>query len=525
MMLRMRTFGFLLLVCAYASLSPVWSLEPQLDHNSLGQQDRRNVLIMVGDDFGLQAPFYGNEVCKTPNLNKLAEKSLILEHAFTSVSSCSPSRSTILTGLPQHENGMYGLHHAVHHFQSFDGVQSLPVILNKTKNIRAGIIGKKHVGPEYVYPFDYSKTEENNPILQVGRNITYMNELAREFLDMYSKENFLLYVGFHDPHRCGHEDPQYGQFCENFGDGSPGMGVIADWKPVTYDPSEVVVPYYLPDTPATRADLASMYRTISRLDQGVGLMLKALEDYNVLNNTLIIFTSDNGIPFPCGRTNLYEPGMVEPMLVSSPFSSSRWGDKSNALVGMTDIVPTVLDWFGIPYPNYTLPGRINRITLDGRSLLPLLEEEPSSGWDVVHASHNLHEVTMYYPMRVIRTKKYKLIHNLNYKMPFGIDQDFFISPTFQDLLNRTLKGEDTHWYKTLDEYYYRKEWEMFNIVTDPHELKNLAGNPDYAEVFNTLKEELLGWQYYTNDPWYCSPGGVWEVKDNSATCMSMHNGV
>ena len=489
-------------------------------------QDSRNVLIMVADDFGLQTSFYGDSVCETPNLNSLAQKSLVMERAFTSVSSCSPSRSTILTGLPQHENGMYGLHHSVHHFQSFDGVQSLPIILNKTGNIRTGIIGKKHVGPDYVYPFDYSKTEENYPITQIGRNISLIKELAREFLDMYSKGRFLLYIGFHDPHRCGAENPQYGQFCENFGDRSPGMGVIPDWKPITYDPSDVVAPYFVPNTPVARADLAAMYKTISRLDQGVGLMLKALEDYNVLNNTLIIFTSDNGIPFPSGRTNLYEPGMIEPYMVSSPYSKSRWGDKSSALVGNTDIVPTVLDWFGLPYPNYTLPGRPNRITLMGKSLLSLLDKEPTTGWDVVYASHNLHEVTMYYPMRVIRTKQMKLIHNLNYKMPFGIDQDFFISPTFQDLLNRTLEGNDTHWYKTLDEYYYREEWEMFDVIADPKELKNLAKDPEYRDVFNTLRQELLGWQYYTNDPWYCSPGGVFENKGiypSSGVCLSMHN--
>ena len=79
---------------------------------------------------------------------------------------------------------------------------------------------------------------------------------------------FFLYVAFHDPHRCSHEQPQYGVFCENFGNGLPGMGLIPDWKPVVYQPSDIIVPYFIPDTEAARIDLAAQYTTISRLDQG-----------------------------------------------------------------------------------------------------------------------------------------------------------------------------------------------------------------------------------------------------------------
>ena len=145
---------------------------------------------------------------------------------------------------------MYGLHHNVHHFNVFDKVKSLPNILAQ-KNIKTGIIGKKHVGPEKVFKFDYSQTEENNPINQVGRNITKIKHLVRNFLHLYSQNEFLLYVAFHDPHRCGHTNPELGVFCEKFGDD----GSIPDWKPVYYDPKEVVVPIGVPDTPAARQTL------------------------------------------------------------------------------------------------------------------------------------------------------------------------------------------------------------------------------------------------------------------------------
>ena len=93
----------------------------------------------TGDDAGFESQVYNNTVCKTPNINALARKSVIFKHAFTSVSSCSPSRSAILTGLPQHQNGMYGLENSVHHFVSFDQVRSLPIIL-KNADIRTGLL-------------------------------------------------------------------------------------------------------------------------------------------------------------------------------------------------------------------------------------------------------------------------------------------------------------------------------------------------------------------------------------------------
>ena len=79
---------------------------------------------------------------------------------------------------------------------------------------------------------------------------------------------FFLYVAFHDPHRCGHTNPEYGEFCEKFGNGEKGMGYIPDWKPQYYNPDEILVPYFIPNTTQARKDIAAQYTTISRLDQG-----------------------------------------------------------------------------------------------------------------------------------------------------------------------------------------------------------------------------------------------------------------
>ncbi|XP_028830087.1 N-sulfoglucosamine sulfohydrolase [Denticeps clupeoides] len=493
------------------------------------QARRRNVLLIVADDAGFETEVYNNSVVRTPHLRALSERSLIFQKAFTSVSSCSPSRSTILTGLPQHQNGMYGLHQGYHHFSSFDGVRSLPLLLQKA-NIHTGIIGKKHVGPGPVYPFDFAYTEENNSVLQVGRNITRIKLLVQKFLRSHKEEAeseggeerpFFLYVAFHDPHRCGHSQPQYGAFCEKFGNGESGMGCIPDWKPEYYTPDQVKVPYFIPDTAAARADLASLYTTVSRLDQGIGLVLKELKEAGFENDTLVIYSSDNGIPFPNGRTNLYGSGVAEPMLVSSPEHKQRWGQSSQSYVSLLDITPTILDWFSIPYPSYSLTGG-PLVQLTGRSLLPVLSSEQP--WSTVYGSQSLHEATMYYPMRSLYKGPYRLLHNLNHLMPFPIDQDFYVSPTFQDLLNRTQTGQPTGWFKTLKSYYYRERWELFHTTLDPTESHNLASDMAHAALFEEMKAQMVKWQWATSDPWVCAPDAVLESRMDPV-CRPLYNGL
>ncbi|XP_017774623.1 PREDICTED: N-sulphoglucosamine sulphohydrolase [Nicrophorus vespilloides] len=479
--------------------------------------ETRNVLLIVADDGGFEMGTYRNKIVQTPNLDALAKNSLIFNNAYTSVSSCSPSRAALLTGTPSHQNGMYGLHQGEHHFNSFDDMRSLPKIL-KDNQIKTGIIGKKHVGPGDVFPFDYSQTEENNSILQVGRNITHIKNLAREFLSNVTQP-FFLYVAFHDPHRCGHTNPEYGEFCQRFGNGEEDMGSIPDWSPIHYVPEQIELPYFMPDTMEARKDVAAQYITISRLDQGVGLLLQELKNAGHSNDTLVIYTSDNGIPFPNGRTNLYDSGIAEPMFISSPSHKERKGKVTYSLASLLDITPTVLDWFDINEGN-----SINN-NLTGRSLLPLLIKEPQDrSKEIVFASHNLHEVTMYYPMRAARTQRYKLIHNINYNAPFPIDQDFFLSPTFQDLLNNTRTNQPTYWYKTLKKYYRRPEWELFDLKKDPEELNNVAGKESFKEIYEDLKGRLHEWQKVTKDPWLCAPHAVYEDKGdykNEPQCLSL----
>ena len=193
-----------------------------------------------------------------------------------------------------------------------------------------------------------------------------------------------------------------------------------------------------------------------------------------------------------------------------------------------DLVPTVLDWFGIDYPRYKIFRHDRPVQLTGKSLLPVLTEEPGVDWDYVYASHSLHEITMYYPIRAVRNSRFKLIHNLNYRMPFPIDQDFYFSSTFLDILNRTAHRKPTKWFTTIERYYYRDQWELYDLVQDPNELHNVINRQKYASVLVDLKKRLKDWQNQTFDPWICSPGGVLDDKGRhlgNPQCSPLLNGL
>ena len=487
------------------------------------------------DDLGLEASVSGmNTDCRTPNLDKLASRSVNFRQARTTVSSCSPSRAALLSGLPSHQNGMYGLHHDIHHYNSFDDVQSISNVLKHTiPTLNSGLIGKKHVGPPEVFKFDFEVTEDHHSILQIGRNITLIAQLVQEFLAESTKvspstnatEPFFLYVGLHDAHRCGHSHSEYGPFCETFGIN----GTIPDWTPTMYDSQNLTVPEWMPDTAATRGDLAAQYQTISRLDQGVGLILNILESFGVLNETLVIFSSDNGSPFPNGRTNVYEPGLRVPLLLSNPNEQMRWGsmDDTNR-VTLLDIFPTLMDWFQIKPFSYKINNKMTKFT--GSSLMPLirnfntLKEQSTNVQRYTYASHVTHEATMNYPMRSVTDHFFnlKLIQNLNFWAPFPIDQDFYLSPTFQNLLFRTRDGVRLNWLKSLKGYYYRPEFECFDLNNDTNEIYNTFS-------VQTIECEILigilfDWQLLTNDPWLCAPHGVLQntgIYTHNPVCMTL----
>jgi N-sulfoglucosamine sulfohydrolase len=431
----------------------------------------KNVVLLVADDLGLQVGCYGDAAAKTPNIDALAKSGTRFTHAFASVASCSPSRATILTGLPTHANGQYGLAHATHNQHSFRNVRGLPAILAPA-GYRSGVIAKLHVQPKEVYPFDVE-------VAGNGRNPVQIAEQVKKFVADAGDKPFFLLVGFTDPHRAAKGFANDGKYPE----GVPNA---------KFDPKALPVPYHLPDQPEVRAELAEYYQSVARLDDGVGRVLKVLEEAKKADDTLVIFLSDNGMPFPGAKTTLYDAGVHLPLVVRKP--GQKAGVVNSAMVSWTDVAPTVLDWCGVK-PE---PAGKKAVAMAGRSFLPLLEQEKADGWDVVYGSHQFHEVTMYYPMRMVRTRQYKYVLNLAHPLEYPSASDLWGSEMWQGVLKR---GDKLMGSRTVQSFLHRPKEELYDLAADPNELKNLAADPAHAKALEDLRARLADWRERTNDPW------------------------
>lgn len=435
-----------------------------------GRSKARNVVLIVVDDQGYQVGCYGDPVVKTPNLDALAAEGTIFTNAFCTSASCSASRSVILTGLYNHANGQFGHAHEPHNFHTFRWVRSLPLLLSEA-GYRTCLIGKFHVQPEEVYRFEQYL---NRGIPGGSRNPVAMAEKAKEFILQDDPRPFFLYFCPSDPHRAA----------KGFANDRDYPGV----RKIVYDPDEIPVPPWLPDYPETRAELAEYYTAISRLDQGIGRLIEVLKETGHWEETLIIYLSDNGPPWPGAKTTLYEPGVRLPLIVRSP-DQRRRGVRCNALVTWADIAPTILEFTGAKPPDYPLHGR---------SFLSILEEDDPEGWDEVFLSHTFHEVTMYYPMRAIRTRRYKLILNLAHWLPYPFASDLYACETWQAALRR---GDERFGRRPIRAYIHRPRYELYDLENDPDEVVNLADDPKHADILEELKGKLRRWQEETNDPW------------------------
>ncbi|MEZ6069737.1 MAG: sulfatase [Pirellulales bacterium] len=344
--------------------------------------DNKNVVLIVVDDQGFEMGCYGNDTIRTPNLDALAASGTRFTQAYATVASCSASRSVILSGLFNHNNGQYGHAHDYHHFAAMPRVRGLSLLLADA-GYRTCSIGKFHVAPQETFDFEVYA----NDGIQGARNPVRMAENARRFIEDVGDDPFFLYFCTSDPHRAR----------VGFSNDQPHPGV----DEVHYEPADVVVPPYLPDTDAVRGELAEFYQAISRVDQGVGRLMQVLDDTGHTDDTLVIYISDNGPPFPGAKTTIYDPGIHLPMLVRRPGQSP--GVVNNAMISFVDLTPTILEFTGAAAPDYPLHGR---------SFLSIIDQSDPPGWDEVRASHTFHEITMYYPMRAIRTRQYKYILNL-----------------------------------------------------------------------------------------------------------------
>ncbi|WP_461076070.1 sulfatase family protein [Spirosoma flavus] len=460
-----------------------------------------NFVLIVGDDHDRTAlGCYGNKQVKTPFLDQLAKDGVRFTRAYASTSSCSPSRSTLLSGRHNHNNGQYGLAHATHHFRSHEELVSMPAMLHTAGYVTARI-GKYHVAPATSYPFDNALGEDgSNPVKMANVCAAFLeeNRLGKE-----GAKPFFLYFCPTDPHRSGSGEklPYKANPHGNLPNGHEGV------RETIYGADSLNVPFFLPNAPETRAELAQYYQSVSRMDQGIGRLLELLKEKGLSENTIVIYLSDNGMPVPGAKTTHYEPGVRLPLIVRNPFSKQK-GAVCNDLVSWVDVAPTLLDYAGLnpqvlanserPSGGGEFGERGVTSFFHGMSWKPFFDGEKIIRNDTLFLSHTFHEVTMYYPMRSIVTKRYKLIHNLAHPLPFPFAADLWSSATWQGYLK---SGKSQYGPRSRQAYEYRPEYELYDLEKDPQERTNLAKAPTHRAIFTTLLASLKNAQEMTNDPW------------------------
>lgn len=439
---------------------------------------KRNILLMIADDLGKQLGCYGNTKIQTPNLDQLAAEGTKFDQAFTSTASCSASRSVIYTGLHTHQNGQYGLHNGRHHFTTFDHVETAPALFSK-QGYNTGLIGKVHVGPSSVYPWDMRAESDS-------RDVAAVADQAASFIQS-SKEDgkpFFLTIGYIDPHRDLTRS--------GFGNDEEYDARV---KKTPYTSDEVAVEPFVNDLPGVRFEFSEYYQSISRLDQGVGMVLDELQKSGLADDTLVIFMSDNGPPFINSKTTLYDAGVCLPLLMKCPGSAS--GISNPNMVSYVDILPTLLEWAS-PATEISSPVRT------GRSLLPILSSSSAlEPWSRVFGSHTFHEITNYWPTRFMRTRRFKYHRNIAWRLDFPFAADIYGSLTWEDIRNSDTKMIGP---RRLKDYFFRPAEELYDIQADPQEVRNLAKDPEYAVVLDEMRASLEEWQRRTEDPWLFRDG-------------------
>ncbi len=434
---------------------------------SRAEPEQPNLVLIIADDLGFDdcTPFGGKHV-HTPNLQRLADEGMRFDHAFLTCSSCSPSRSTMITGRYPHNTGAEQLHWPLPKDQ-ITFVEQL-----KAKGYWTGQAGKWHLGNAVKNRFDVLY-EMGNSAFQLskdgkgkirGKGDGSGCENWLPLLKSRPKDKpFFMWLASADPHR--------------------------DYEPNTFDPphrpENAFVPSYLPDVPETRKDLVMYYDEIARLDRYIGLVLHELKRQNVEKNTMILFLSDNGRPFPRCKTTIYDSGIRTPLIV-------RWPDKIKAnsvchqLVSSVDLASTFLDLAKIK------PGK----SFQGKSFVPLFTNPNAKIREEIYAEHNWHDYES--RSRAVRTLRYKYILNEYPDLPNTPPADAVRSPTYQAMIKLYKEGklppkQSMPFMKPLPVE------EFYDLQVDPDELVNLAQDPKWQNVKEDLAKRLTNWKKETAD--------------------------
>lgn len=416
-----------------------------------------NILYIHTHDSGRVLSPYGYKI-PTDNLLKFSEDALVFEKAFTASPTCSPSRGALLTGMYPHSNGLIGL--SQRGFEIKDYGKHLVNFL-KNKGYRTVLCGiqheagkylESHLGKEIIgYEEDITTDGfiyEQEELIEWDRRNSY--EACRWLKENGNKNKFFMSFGFYSTHR---------RFPKN----------------KTDDREKIYLPHEMPDCEKTREDFADYIQSARCFDESFGNIIKTLKETGLYENTLIIFTTDHGIPFPKCKCTLYEAGTEVSLIIRNPKSKNN-GKRYKNLVSQVDVFPTICDILNVEKPEY----------LQGKSFAEVFENIETKTRDYVFTEVNYH--TSYEPIRAVRNEKYKYIKYFdesykNYNLS-NIDNSLS-----KDVFVENLGGD----FSKPTEHFY-------DLENDPEEKINLIDNPKYQNEIENLKKYLRIWQEKTNDP-------------------------
>lgn len=407
-----------------------------------------NLVLMDCHDLGKHLGCYGRSSVTSPHLDELAAKGVRFDASYCTAPQCSPSRAALYTGRYGHANGMLGLAHDPFSWRLHDDETYLAKYLQDAGYQTA------HGGIQHVTEF----TEEAVKALGFdhvlsGHLAPELAESAVAFIEQaHDEQPFFLNIGFFEPHR----------------DDEGGFKVAPP-----DDAKGVDLPPYIPDTPEARQEFSELQGMIKQMDVAVGQIMAALERNGLLEDTWVIFTTDHGLAMPRAKCTLYDAGIETALIMFAPSLGITGGRVVGHLISHVDMLPTVLDGLGIPYP----------ANLHGESYWNLLQGTDYAARAAVYASKTYH--TDYEPQRSIRTGQYKLIWNAEVDI-INVPADVMHSPIYPQMID-SLTVE-------------RPPLELYDLQADPSEMNNLAQNPDYAGVLDELRGRLLSWMKSTDDP-------------------------
>lgn len=468
--------------------------------------DRPNVFIAISDDVSWpHASAYGSKMVSTPAFDQVAQDGVLFHNAFCPAPGCSPSRAAFLTGRPIWMIEEAGTHAS--YFQT--SYRTFPEQLMNAGYF-VGSTGKAW-GPGN---FRHNGRSDNPAGKQwaVARG-DYVSGFRRFLEDRPDDQPFCFWFGSHDAHRSYRK----------------GAGLE---KGLTLEQAEV--PSFLPDHPEIRSDLLDYAFEVERFDDDCRQMLQMLKEAGELDNTLVIVTSDNGMPFPRAKANCYEYGVHMPLAVCWK-DRIPGGREADDLVEFTDLTSTIYEATGVAPPEQHPPV--------GKSLLSDLQSERSGQLDAdrmaVYVGRERHSSsrfnTLGYPQRAIRTPQYLFILNLKpERWPAGTPRKYEQVTYHADGTVTGTPGPEHGGYHDIDacpsldfliqnrdhaEYgrylqlavAKRPAEELFDIKADPGCVQNLADDPAYAKVKSRLHQQLLDHLEQTKDARVTGNGDVWET--------------